>query len=420
MRLEKISFRSSIGDTERSQVQILPGSLSMTDDTDRVLPRYGDGCLSQLPATALQLLGVEADRAMDADRFPQDEYDTVVVVLVDGLRPDTCADIDDGLFRRFHADGTAEEITTIFPSTTSATLTTMNTGLTPQEHAVPEWVVYLEELGERVRTLPWTRMDEFPIQLPIDLLVDADTIYERMEAEGIESTALLPMQTVDSPYSQRAMDGAERIGCMSVEETALRLGELLEDGREGYIYCYCSDVDSAGHHAGPSSDLYRTQAERVSQAFQRYCFDRIEEPDGDVLVVLTADHGQIDVDPDGVRDLYEEADIEDLVENGPTGSPRDLFLHTDEPEAVIERLSALDGIVAVRTGEALDEGWFGRGEVDPRFRRRIGDVLVLPEDDGMVWCGPETEDHELAGHHGGLDPEEMMVPLLSAELEDLL
>jgi len=205
---------------------------------------------------------------------------------------------------------------------------------------------------------------------------------------------------------------------MNVEDTAIRLRELLEDGQEGYIYCYCSDVDSAGHQAGPSSTLYRSQAERVSMAFQRYCFDRLQGVDEEVLVVLTADHGQIEAD--AVHDVCEDAGIGDSIEHGPTGSPRDLFLHTDEPETVIEALEEVEDVTAVRTEDALEAGLFGQGDVDPRFRRRIGDVLVLPDDHGMVWCGPELEEHELTGHHGGLDPEEMRIPLLSAELDDLL
>ena len=60
-----------------------------------------------------------------------------------------------------------------------------------------------------------------------------------------------------------------------------------------YAYVYWDEVDSTGHEYGPSSPQFAAAAER--------CLDALDAglralPEGTV-VLLAADHGQIDVDP---------------------------------------------------------------------------------------------------------------------------
>jgi len=63
-----------------------------------------------------------------------------------------------------------------------------------------------------------------------------------------------------------------------------------------------------------------------------------------------------------------------------------------------------------RTVELVDEGVFGT--VGPRLRERIGDVVVLPRPGESVWWRePGRFDMRFRGHHGGLSPDEMLIPL---------
>lgn len=94
-----------------------------------------------------------------------------------------------------------------------------------------------------------------------------------------------------------------------------------------------------------------------------------------------------------------------------------MFLHLRpeyrEPAAALLRLG-LDGIATVMPmDEALQAGLFGPpNSVSPEFRRRLGDVLVLPHLGHFVWWREgNLISNRLNGHHGGLSREELVTVL---------
>jgi len=144
--------------------------------------------------------------------------------------------------------------------------------------------------------------------------------------------------------------------------------------------------------------------------------------DGETLLLVTADHGQMQVDPETTVFVNEAwPEIVDHLRRGadgrplaPAGSARDLFLHV-LPGRVDEVVSHLQGLLgdlaSVRpTAELLASGHLGRA--GPRLRERIGDVVVLPGLGATVWWRePGRFDMHFRGHHGGLSPAEMLIPL---------
>ena len=66
----------------------------------------------------------------------------------------------------------------------------------------------------------------------------------------------------------------------------------------------------------------------------------------------------------------------------------------------------------VSRAEAVENGWFGAGTT-PENLSRIGDVLVVGTDATFLAFvpGPDsTGQMSLKGWHGGLHPEELLVP----------
>jgi hypothetical protein len=136
------------------------------------------------------------------------------------------------------------------------------------------------------------------------------------------------------------------------------------------------------------------------------------------LLVLTADHGQVDVDAARLDalDLLWPPLVGRLRRDGrgrplpPAGSARDCFLHVRDgaAEEVAGALAErLDGRAEVHTvGALVADGAFGA--VGPRLRSRLADVCVLPTAGRMAWLaafpGPERR---FRGHHGGRTGEEM-------------
>ena len=113
-----------------------PGSLK---------PDYRGYCLSNVSSTVLSLLGVNPNRTTlpkDALGGTESEIENVVLMLFDGLGyRELLRQTERGFFGSLAKEGSVRPITTVFPSTTAAALTSVSTGLTPQEHGLPEWFV---------------------------------------------------------------------------------------------------------------------------------------------------------------------------------------------------------------------------------------------------------------------------------------
>lgn len=69
-----------------------------------------------------------------------------------------------------------------------------------------------------------------------------------------------------------------------------------------------------------------------------------------------------------------------------------------------------------RPAQALIEAdWFGLGETHPQLHRRIGDRVLLMQENYIVrdWLAQEKR-YDLTGVHGGLSEDELYVPLIAA------
>src|SRR5205807_8366039 len=101
----------------------------------------------------------------------------------------------------------------------------------------------------------------------------------------------------------------------------------------------------------------------------------------------------------------------------PAGSARDMFLHVKD-ERVDEALAFLQKQLAgkaevYKTQELLAQHFFGPQEPSAEFLGRVGNIVILPYQHVTVWWYKEgIFSMRFLGHHGGLTPEEMEIPLL--------
>lgn len=338
-------------------------------------------------------------------------------LLTSGERERVGVVLLDGFGRRFlerHADHPflrrleVTELTTQFPSTTTAHVTTMHTGQPVGEHGLYEWSVYEPALGEVVIPLRFQRAgDERPDTLhdwgfDPQQLIAGPTLYERLAEAGVPSVVMHPSSFSPSTFDRVSTAGARLAPFATLGQgMAAFSGALAEPG---YAYLYWDRIDGQGHHHGPDSREFDAAALEALDWLER----GLSTAEG-TLLLITADHGQVAVDParvDYLDDLWPP--LRDRLRHRPAGSARDVFLHTSATQEVLEALAArLEGRADVHAvADLVAAGRFGT--VGPRLRERLADVCVLPGPGRMAWlrsfAGPETR---FRGHHGGLHPDEV-------------
>ena len=83
----------------------------------------------------------------------------------------------------------------------------------------------------------------------------------------------------------------------------------------------------------------------------------------------------------------------------------------------LELASRLEGVAEVRkVAEMAEQGYFGP-VVSSVFRGHAGDLVILPyRGESVWWFEQDNFEQKFRGHHGGLTPQEMEIPLITWEM----
>jgi hypothetical protein len=366
---------------------------------------YGSAALPDLLPSVLGELGVPGEAGPLALDLPS----RVAVLLIDGL----------GLnLLRSHADQApylssllpdARTLAVGFPSTTATSLTSLGTGLPPGAHGVMG-LSMRGPGGTVLNALQWDAAKVDPEQWQ-----PHPTAFERAAADGVTVHSFGPGRFRGTGLNGAAFRGVTLAPSESAGELAAATLEALADrpARERVLaYTYYGDLDATGHRKGVGSAAWRHQLAHV---------DRLAEQIGTGLpagsaLLITADHGMVDLLDDERVDFDGEPELQDGVELL-AGEPRARYVHAlpGAAESVLAAWRArLDtGWIVLGRTEAVEAGWFGP-RVDAAVLDRIGDVVAIATGAGSV-VATTTEPHFLAkmiGMHGSLSEDELVVPLL--------
>ncbi len=334
--------------------------------------------------------------------------DRVGVVLVDGLGwhllPELAATAP--LLASVLAGevGRLTELACTFPSTTPSSLVSLGTGARPGEHGILGFTLNVPGTDRVLTHIVWRDDPPHAEWQPLP------TWFGRLERAGIAARAVLPAPFIGSGLTDAAYGGARFRPTRPTDDYAAVLaGELT--AAPGLAFGYTADLDTAAHLFGIGSQQWHEAAARVDALLTRL----VEALPPDAALLVTADHGGLNVPPDARVDL----DADPRLGAGirvVAGEPRVRYLHTEQGAAADVRAAwseALDGRADVYTREqAVATGMFG--PVSPAHLPRIGDVVVVCTDDTAVLATahepPETA--RLIGFHGGPTPAEMAIPLI--------
>ena len=360
-----------------------------------VLPDYQGGCIANL-APALLDGSVEAPPWLPE---AAQRADQVVLLVLDGLGWDQLQ------ARRNLAPTLAGlaggSITSVTPTTTATALTSIATGLTPGEHGVVGYRVAVDD--EVLNILRWTtprgdarrRIDPHDFQPHAAFCSQHPCIVTKAEF-------------VSSGFSGAHLSEVRFHGYRVPSTLLVELRTALRDG-EPFVYAYYDGIDKVAHEYG-LGEHYDAEL----RAVDRLVAEVLELLPRNAAVVITADHGQVDV---GERLVELHPDVSAHV-SFQSGEGRFRWLHArpGRSDALLEAARAHheDTGWVRRRDETVEEGWWGERVTD-EARRRLGDVALVAREDVSYVDAADTGPFHLVGRHGSLTAAEMFVPLLVGE-----
>jgi Type I phosphodiesterase / nucleotide pyrophosphatase len=372
-----------------------------TPDPIPVVPCYDDTGLGAVLPGAARALGTAVDRP--AITLPSAR--SVCVVLIDGLGrlllEEAAADAP--FLTSLLAGG--RELIAGCPSTTATSMGSFGTGLSPGQHGLLGYEVMDPDRGVLLNELKWDPGTDPLAWQP------HPTVFQVVVADGVTVTRVGNPEFDDSGLTLAALRGGDFVAAKRLySRVDIAVAALATPGRS-LVYLYWGDLDGAGHAHGWRSPHWNRELRDVDREMARLA-RRL--PVGTVLVI-TADHGMVDV-PHGDRvDLAEHPELAAGVRIlGGEARFAQAYCEPGQARAVATRLAdALGGRAWVRTrDEAIDAGWFGR--IDNRVRPRLGDVLVAGIGSFALVDSRTATPHvlRLIGQHGSLTADEQLVPLL--------
>lgn len=315
-----------------------------------------------------------------------------VVLLVDGLGSAQLGE------RSGHARTIAAapggSLDSGFPSTTAVALASLTTGALAGEHGIVGYDALVPGSGVRNQLRDWGG--------PMD-----PAAWQRVPThfESTRSIAIGEPRHAAGGFTRAVLRGAEFRGGRTMAE---RFALAEEAARErALVYLYVPELDRVGHDRGWRSAAW---------------IDALEELDGhtarlaaglrrDVGLVLTADHGMVDIDP-SAHAIAPLALLDRVAHVA--GEPRCLQLHLADAartDAVADAWRGWigDGAWVATRQQVIDAGWLG--EVHPEVAPRLGDVFVAARGRTAVYLDGDDPGRGMIGQHGSLTPEELRVPL---------
>jgi predicted AlkP superfamily pyrophosphatase or phosphodiesterase len=360
-----------------------------------VLPDYPGACIANIVPALL-------DGTVDAPAWLPPaalEADQVVLLVLDGIGWEQ-------LRARSHLAPTLSSltggaITSVTPSTTATALTSIATGLSPGEHGVVGYRVAVDH--EVLNILRWTTP-----------LGDA---RGRIDPHDFQPTPAFcsqcPCIITKAEFATSGFSGAHlsdvRLRGYRVPSSMLVELRRAMKANEPFVYMYYDGIDKVAHEYG-LADHYDAELGQVD----RLVADVLAELPRGAALVITADHGQVDVG-DHLVQLHPDVLTHVSFQSG-EGRFRWLHARPGRTEALAEAARAHHGDTGWirRRDETVEEGWWGDRVTDVA-RQRLGDVALVARQPVSYLDPADTGPFQLIGRHGSLTAAEMYVPLLVGE-----
>jgi len=391
-----------------------------------VKPRYDVGGFAGIP-----------NRVTNA--FASGNYDAVVLFLIDGFGWRFFERFQDAPFiQRIAKHGKIEKLTSQFPSTTAAHVTTIHTGLNVGQSGVHEWYYYEPLVDQIIAPLLFSYAGGSKVRDTLKAtgiqpasLYPRGIFYPRLKQMGVTPYVFGSNEYTPSTYSSVVMNGAKSRSFKTLAESLVNMGLLIEkQTNPTYIHLYFDKIDSLGHEYGPTAPQTEAEIETFLLMMEHY-FERVFKGKKRILFLMSADHGQSEVNPATTVYLNTNPNFKGFEKfiktNGkgqllvPAGSARDMFLYIkdemleDAQSFLAKRLEGKADVI--QTEYLIKNGYFG-GEVSSRFRERVGNLVILPyRYESVWWYEKDKFEMKFYGHHGGLTPQEMETILYSYEFQ---
>ncbi len=368
---------------------------------------------------------------MDKIRFPEKKK-KVVLFVIDAIGRDNLqmAAEQSASLKNDLLIYEKEVLTSVFPSTTTAALTSYSTALPPLEHGMLGYTLFLSDYSSLVNMILLT-----PPEFERDSLIQCGlnpmkflttpTIFEILQEKGVKCWTITSDLFVESGLTKMHHKGSAKRSYAGMLEMFYQLLKTIEEeDSKTFIFMYWGLTDTHGHHYGTNSRPYQGGIEYLFRMLRQEVIDRMNKQQIDeTLFLVSSDHGQIDTTWQDEEWITSEDELfEHYIHPPMSGEPRAVYFNVKDPDGftnyfnrrfskrfhLIEKKHAIESNLFSNTALPISVQERGFKE----NHSRIGDFIAIAKNRYSLHFKHHGKSYTLKGKHGSLTSEELLVPLL--------
>lgn len=374
-----------------------------------ILPNY-DHCILNTITSILKYYKVDTQHKSleKLDKILEKKYRNIVFLVLDGMGEHILKNISpNGYFTENKIDC----VTSVYPSTTTAALTTYYAGKPPYETGWIAWSQYFKEYGRAIDMLPHTEsylkqsISNARINV-FDKVVNYIPVFEQIEKASPNVRAFEVMPKYSDRRSRRT------ISADNIDEIVENIEVLCDLPGENFIMAYSDKPDGLLHKFGTDSDEakeYVLEAERKIKELEEKLSD-------DTILIISADHGHKNIEksyslleyPEIMECLYMPISLESRVVG--------FWVKENMKKEFEERFNNIcgDDFWLMTTEEFLDKHFLGYGKKHPKIDEFLGNYVALSTSNSIIVVETFLAEGKSVkkSTHCGLTKEEMEVPVI--------
>ena len=355
-------------------------------------------CLTNLACSIRKYFGLEYKHNTISyidEMLENSKPENVILMLFDGMGSNILnrALAEDSFFRL----NRLKDITTVFPATTTAATTSIQTGLNPAEHGWLAWNTYIKPLDKIITMfLSSEKGNE-------DEVVDEYLKIKKHQLKTKTIVSDIKEKGVDKAYSLFPF-GPEHY--KNLDDMLAKIETIVSQDGKKFIYAYDDEPDHTMHIVGTDTP------EAIKLIKERN--DKVEEFSSRIkntMLIIVADHGHKNIENIHLNDY---PTLKNMLERSTSNEPRScMFKVKDEyiDQFPLEFNKYFGNYFKLYTKQdIIDSKLYGDGVPNPLFEGALGDYIAIAYDSNKAIL--DDGDAELKSTHAGYSDDEIYVPII--------